>query len=68
MAQNMIGRPVFGSDLERTQVPVDELDDATAADEIAALTDELDQANTAYHGDDAPIFGRYFHPRHDNSE
>ena len=34
---------------------VETLDPAAAADEVAALVDELQRANTAYHADDAPF-------------
>ncbi|MTH63459.1 NAD-dependent DNA ligase LigA [Paracoccus sp. DK608] len=35
--------------------PVEDLDTSAAADEIAALSDELARANRSYHGDDAPF-------------
>ncbi|MEO1909212.1 MAG: NAD-dependent DNA ligase LigA [Paracoccus sp. (in: a-proteobacteria)] len=44
MAQNVAGRP-----------PVADLDHVQAASEIAELSAQVDAANTAYHGQDAPV-------------
>ncbi|SMO55144.1 NAD-dependent DNA ligase LigA [Paracoccus laeviglucosivorans] len=43
------------SDQPKGALPVEELDAAQAADEVAALADELQRANQAYHTDDAPF-------------